>query len=114
VCSSDLERRELFRDVLETAVPITMQDVVLVFVAVSGQRDGKFVQETFARKIYPADLGGKRYSAIQITTAAGICGMVDLLVSGTLPQSGFVRQEDASLDDFLGNRFGRHYMQDAA
>ena len=104
------ERRALFRDVLETAVPITMQDVVLVFVTVSGRREGKFLQESFARKIYPTDLDGKRYSAIQITTAAGVCGMVDLLVAGTLPQSGFVRQEDAKLDDFLANRFGRFYM----
>ena len=46
-------------------------------------------------------------SAIQITTAAGICAMVDLLVEGKLPQKGFVRQEEAKLSDFLANRFGK-------
>ena len=30
-----------------------------------------------------------------------------LLAQGRLPQQGFVRQEDVSLDDFLGNRFGK-------
>ena len=48
-------------------------------------------------------------SAIQITTAAGICAMCDLLVSSKLPQKGFVKQEEAKLSDFLSNRFGRYY-----
>jgi saccharopine dehydrogenase-like NADP-dependent oxidoreductase len=48
-------------------------------------------------------------SAIQLTTAAGICAMVDLLREGKLPAKGLVRQEQAKLNDFLGNRFGRFY-----
>jgi saccharopine dehydrogenase-like NADP-dependent oxidoreductase len=48
-------------------------------------------------------------SAIQITTAAGICAMVDLTFDGHLPQSGFVRQEMCDLEPFLNNRFGKHY-----
>ncbi|MGQ9371186.1 saccharopine dehydrogenase family protein [Azospirillum sp. ST 5-10] len=103
------ERRDLFKDVLENAVPMTKQDVVLVFVTVSGRQEGRLMQESFAKKIYSAPIGGKLWSAIQITTAAGVCAMVDLLRGGKLPQSGFVRQEDADLKDFLANRFGRHY-----
>ena len=34
-----------------------------------------------------------------------------MLADGTLPQRGFVRQEEISLSDFLDNRFGRHYAQ---
>lgn len=102
-------RRELFKDVLETAVPVTKQDVVLVFVTVSGRQEGRLTQESYAKKIYGAPLGGRLWSAIQITTAAGVCTMVDLMVAGRLPDRGFVRQEDARLDDFLANRFGRHY-----
>ena len=48
-------------------------------------------------------------SAIQITTAAGICAMVDMMVAGKLPKKGFVRQEQADLKAFLANRFGRVY-----
>ena len=69
------------------------------------------MQESFARKIYNATIGGVPWSAIQITTAAGICAMIDLLRDGKLPQQGFVRQEDAQLSDFLSNRFGRHYAE---
>ena len=103
------ERRELLKDVLEHALPATRQDVVLVFVTVSGYRGGQYLQETYANKIYGAELCGIARSAIQITTAAGICTMLDLLAAGTLPQKGFVRQEEVSLSTFLSNRFGSAY-----
>lgn len=102
-------RRDIFKDVLETAIPITYQDVVLVFVTVSGWKEGRLTQESYAKKIYAQEVGGRLMSAIQITTAAGICAMCDMLVNGKLPQSGFVRQEQAALGDFLANRFGGYY-----
>ena len=102
-------RREILKDVLETAIPITYQDVVLVFVTVNGWIDGRLTQESYAKKIYSQTIGDRLMSAIQITTAAGICAMCDMLVEGKLPQKGFVRQEDATLGDFLNNRFGRYY-----
>jgi saccharopine dehydrogenase-like NADP-dependent oxidoreductase len=88
--------------------------VVLIFVTVSGMRDGRLTQETIAKKIYAQEVQGKLLSAIQLTTAAGICAMVDLLREGKLPQSGFVRQEQADLATFLANRFGRYYATDVA
>ncbi len=48
-------------------------------------------------------------SAIQITTAAGIATVLDLLAEGVVPARGFVRQEEIGLADFLANRFGRVY-----
>ncbi len=102
-------QRELFKAVLENAVPITVQDVVLVFVTVSGTRKGRLTQETYAKKIYNGKVGETELSAIQITTAADVCAMVELVRTGKLPNVGFLKQEDVSLGDFLGNRFGRYY-----
>jgi saccharopine dehydrogenase-like NADP-dependent oxidoreductase len=102
-------RREVLKDILENAVPATMQDVVIVFVTVTGQRDGRHVQETYARQIYGQTVARTERTAIQVTTAAGICAMLDLLHAGALPQAGFVRQEDVDLSTFLANRFGRVY-----
>jgi saccharopine dehydrogenase-like NADP-dependent oxidoreductase len=104
-------RRDLLKEVLEAAIPVTTQDVVLVFVTVSGLRDGVLTQETFARKVYATELHGQRFSAIQLTTAAGICAMADLVRTGVLPQAGFVRQEDCPLDELLANRFGSLYVR---
>jgi saccharopine dehydrogenase-like NADP-dependent oxidoreductase len=103
------DRRELLKDILENAVPITLQDVVIVFVTVSGIKDGQLMQETYANKIYAAPLGGRVRSAIQITTAGGICAVLDMLKDGELPQSGLIRQEQIGLQAFLANRFGRYY-----
>jgi saccharopine dehydrogenase-like NADP-dependent oxidoreductase len=103
------DRRELLKDILENAVPITLQDVVIVFVTVSGLRGGQLMQETYANKIYAAPLGGNVRSAIQITTASGICAVLDMLSAGELPQSGLIRQEDIALKPFLANRFGKNY-----
>lgn len=103
------QRRAILKEVLETAIPITRQDVVLVFASVSGMRAGRLEQESFAKKIYSQQVNGMLLSAIQVTTAAGICAMVDLVLEGKLPSRGLIRQEQAKLSDFLANRFGRYY-----
>ena len=76
-------------------------------------RKGAYVQEVFARKIFAQRAMGidEAVSAIQITTAAGICAAVDLFREGKLPKNGFIRQEQAALPDFLANRFGIAYEQ---
>jgi saccharopine dehydrogenase-like NADP-dependent oxidoreductase len=81
-------------------------------VTVTGQKAGRLTQETFVRKIYGRRVNGKLFSAIQLTTAAGVCAMVDLMATGQIPDRGFVRQEEISLEAFLGNRFGHHYGAD--
>ena len=108
------ERRELLKDVLEHAVPLTFQDTVVVFCSATGQRNGRFVQRSDARKIYGQTRFGEEWSAIQVTTAAGLCAVVDLHREGRLPERGFLRQEDVDYDAFLANRFGRHYDTGAA
>jgi saccharopine dehydrogenase-like NADP-dependent oxidoreductase len=105
-------RRDVLKDLFENALPSTMQDVVVVFVTVCGWRDGRYLQETYANKIYSGFVAGRRMNAIQITTAAGIAAVVDLLAQGKLTARGFVRQEEIALSDFLGNRFGRVYDPD--
>ncbi len=102
---------ETLKRILRRAVPMTMQDVVLVFVTVSGLRAGALVQEVFARKIFADRSEQQPLSAIQITTAAGICAALDLFREGRLPARGFIRQEQVALPDFLANRFGAAYQQ---
>ena len=106
-------RRDVLKDLFENALPATMQDVVVIFVTVCGWKDGRYLQETYANKVYAGVVAGTKVSAIQITTAAGICTVLDLLADGTLPQAGFVRQEEIALPAFLANRFGRVYDPEA-
>jgi len=108
------DRRDILKDILEHAVPTTLQDVVIIFVTVSGRIQGKLVQETYANKIYSREVDGRTLSAIQITTAAAICTVLDLLASGQLPTKGLIRQEDIPLKVFLANRFGKVYAKPEA
>jgi saccharopine dehydrogenase-like NADP-dependent oxidoreductase len=103
------QRRGLLKDVLEQAIPATMQDVVLVFIAVNGYKDGLLLQETFAKKIYHNTINGKEWSAIQITTAASICAVLDLLKDNKIPNKGFIKQEQIAFNEFISNRFGQYY-----
>jgi saccharopine dehydrogenase-like NADP-dependent oxidoreductase len=105
------ERRHILKDILENALPATLQDVVIVFVAATGMKEGRLMQETYANKIYSRYWGKAHLSAIQVTTAAGISGVLDLLAEGRLPGRGLIRQEDVPLETFLANRFGRVYAQ---
>ncbi len=103
------DRRDLLKDILENSVPATLQDVVIVFVTVSGLKGGHLVQETYANKIYAREMGGRVVSAIQITTASAICAVLDMLSDGSMRTVGFVRQEEITLNDFIANRFGAAY-----
>src|SRR5690606_2185475 len=101
--------RGTLKRILENAVPQTLQDVVIVYVAVTGTQDGELREENYVNKIYPQVIAGRLWSAIQVTTAAGIASVVDLVLGSGGKYRGFVPQESFRLPDILRNRFGRYY-----
>jgi saccharopine dehydrogenase-like NADP-dependent oxidoreductase len=106
--------RATLKRVLENAVPQTLQDVVVIYVAVTGHQDGVLREENYVNKVYPQMIAGRLWSAIQVTTASGISAVVDLVLNGGGRHRGFVRQEDFRLLEVLDNRFGRHYAVGSA
>ncbi len=103
------EDRDTLKRIFERALPHTHQDIVLVFVTATGWRKGVYSQEAFAKKIRHGDLVGRHWGAIQITTASGVCAVLDLHAAGALPAEGFVRQEDVPYEKFIANRFGKAF-----
>jgi saccharopine dehydrogenase-like NADP-dependent oxidoreductase len=101
--------RATLKRILENAVPQTLQDVVIVYVAVTGRQDGELREENYVNKIYPQEILGRLWSAIQVTTAAGITAVVDLVLAKPEAYRGFVRQEQFGLPEVLANRFGAWY-----
>ena len=104
------KRRAILKEILEYAIPTTKQDVVLIFCTVTGIKNGKLEQITDVRKIYNKKLYGQNLSSIQITTATGLCTVLDLFVQGKINKNGFIKQEDIDLKDFLSNDFGKQYV----
>ena len=105
--------RGTLKRILENSVPQTLQDVVIVYAAVTGLQEGELREENYVNKVYPQVIGGRLWSAIQITTAGGICAVVDLVLRHPERYQGFVRQEQFPLNQVLANRFGRHYSDGA-
>ncbi len=100
------EQPDLAKSILERAIPVTAQDVVVLYCAAAGEKDGELARTVDVRKIYPRTVGDQTFSAIQLCTASGLCAALDLHREGALPKRGFVKQEDVPLARFLGNRFG--------
>ena len=101
--------RATLKRILENAIPQTLQDVVIIYAAVTGHQDGEYREENYVNRVYPQVVAGRLWSAIQITTAAGICSVLDLVLSDPGKYSGFVAQEEFQLSDIIDNRFGRFY-----
>ena len=83
--------RATLKRVLEHAVPQTLQDVVIVYAAVAGKQDGELREENYVNKVYPQVIAGRLWSAIQVTTAAGITAVVDLVLSSPRKLQGLRR-----------------------
>ena len=101
--------RQTLKRILENSIPQTLQDVVVVYAAVTGMQDGVLREENYVNKVYPQFVAGKLWSAIQVTTASGVCAVVDKVLSDPQRFPGFVAQESFTLGEILDNRFGRHY-----
>lgn len=101
--------RETLKRIFERALPKTHQDVVLVYVSVTGKRDQQFSEENYVKKFYPKNIAGINWSAIQLTTASGVSAVVDLVLSHPKKYHGFIRQEQFSFEDLINNRFGKYY-----
>ena len=101
--------RDTLKRILENALPSTLQDVVLVYVSVSGKREGKLIEDSYVRKIYPRQIKGRVWSAIQVATAAGLCSVLDIVLSDRAHYRGFTPQESIALTRFMDNSYGHYY-----
>lgn len=101
--------RNTLKRILENAVPQTKQDVVLIYVSVTGIRHNGFYEQNLVKKIYPQEFLGETWSSIQVTTATGLLGVMDIVLNDIENFQGFTTQEQISLQQFLQNRFGRYY-----
>lgn len=104
------EDRETLKRILERAIPKTYQDLVLIYVAVTGQQHKHFMEESYVKKVYPQEIAGLQWSAIQVTTASGITSVVDAVLSHPDRYRGLVLQEQFTLQDITSSRFGKCYL----
>lgn len=98
---------------LRLALPPDEEDWILVHASAQGLKQGSLQTQALVLDYRPIDLGGKKRTAIAWTTAASLAAVVELVSNGSLPQQGFVRQEEMPLRAFLatttGSLFAKHH-----
>lgn len=103
------EDRERAGKILVNAKPPVNDDVVYIHVAAEGMIDGRLRREEFVRGYRPIDIAGGPQTAIAWTTAGSVVAVIEMVQNGTLPDRGFLKQEDIPLQDFLATNTGRLY-----
>ena len=100
------KNKDVLEKLFDKEVPRTTNDVIVFFVKVIGEIDGVLQEKTYLKKIY----GNEKFSAIQLTTASGVCSVLDMYLNGKIKSKGFVKQESISWKDFIDNPFGSVYI----
>jgi saccharopine dehydrogenase-like NADP-dependent oxidoreductase len=101
------EDRDTLKRILENAVPKTYQDLVIIYVSITGWKGNDYLEESYMHKIYPQRIRDIQWSAIQVATASSVCAVFDIILNNHY--SGFVFQESISLSDFLVNPFSKPF-----
>ena len=101
--------RETLKHILERALPKTYQDIVIIYVTVEGIKKGELIEHSYVKKIHPQMICGLIWSALQVSTAAGACAVIDNVLSQQHLYHGLVLQEQFKLSDITSNRFGHYY-----
>jgi saccharopine dehydrogenase-like NADP-dependent oxidoreductase len=101
------EKREELEEILTQAKPPVREDVVYVYAVVEGWKGTQIAREEFYRAYHPIMVDGTMWRAISWTTAASVAAVVEMVAAGTLPQKGFIKQEEIPLKDFLKTKTGQ-------
>lgn len=103
------EDRQRAGEILVHAKPAVNEDLVYIHASVEGWVNNKLKREEFVRCYHPLKIAGRLWSTIAWTTAASACAVVEMVATGKLASSGFIKQEDIKLKDFLQTHNGRLY-----
>ncbi len=103
------ERRELAGEILVNAKPPVEDDIVYVHVASEGTVDGRLQRHEFVRGYRPVNVAGAKQTAIAWTTAGSVVSIIEMVRNGTLPDTGFLKQEEVPLEAFLATSTGQMY-----
>ncbi len=100
------EQRDIAGQILVNAKPPVEDDVVYVHVSSEGEIDGHLQRKEFVQGYRPIEIGGGQETAIAWTTSGSVVAVIEMVRDGTLPNSGFLKQEDIPLEAFLATRTG--------
>ncbi|MGR3810969.1 saccharopine dehydrogenase family protein [Jiulongibacter sp. NS-SX5] len=106
------DKKEQLTEILENAKPPVKEDIVYVYAVVEGWHHKKLSRSEFYKAYSPKEIEGKIWRAISWTTAASIAAVVEMVNAGSLPSSGFIKQEEIPLEAFMQTDSGRIFSEE--
>lgn len=103
------DRRKEAGEILINAKPPVQDDIVYVHASAEGSIDGKLQRREFVRDYRPVEVAGKQRTAISWTTAGSVVAIIEMVRGGSLQSTGFLKQEEISLNAFLETPTGGLY-----
>jgi saccharopine dehydrogenase-like NADP-dependent oxidoreductase len=106
------EHRDIAGKILTHAKPPVNDDIVYVHVSAEGTGENRLQRKEFVRSYRPKEIAGNKYTAIAWTTAGSVTAVIEMVRDGSLPDSGFLKQEDIALATFLETPTGQFFDLD--
>ena len=101
--------RAMLKEIMEKALPTTLNDMVILYVSITGSKDGRYIEANHTQRFYSKAIENVHCSAIQLTTTTSLCSVIDLVLNNPGQYQGWVKQEDFKLEDIINNRFGVYF-----
>ncbi|MEZ4884402.1 MAG: saccharopine dehydrogenase C-terminal domain-containing protein [Chitinophagales bacterium] len=106
IMKNDIQQLE---NILKNAKPPVKEDVVYVYAVVEGWQGDKLFRNEYYRAFHPIEIDGQHWRAISWTTAASLVAVIEMVANGTLPNKGFIKQEEIPFDAFLETKNGGYF-----
>ena len=103
--------KALLSKILENAKPPVKEDVVYIYAVVEGWQGDKLFRNEYYRAFSPIMIAGQEWRAISWTTAASIAAVIEMVDNGSLPNKGFIKQEEIPFDTFLKTENGSYFVE---
>lgn len=101
------DNKQVFEKLFDASIPKIENDMIVIFISISGKRSGKFTQSIYEKIILPSNGG----SAIQVATVHGLLSVFDSWVNGNVKKVGIVRQEELNFDDISLSLFSEVFLK---
>ncbi len=102
--------KEQLENILKNAKPPVLEDVVLIYVTAEGWNSGVLSRNEYYKSCKPIIIGGEIWRAISWTTAASLVAVIEMVANGSLPQKGFIKQEEIDFDALLKTKTGSLFL----
>lgn len=103
--------RPLLTTIFNNNIATTSEDVIIIYISVTGLKNGILEQKTVSHSIPNQMVGDKHFTGIQLTTAGSVCAVIDLHSQGKIAQSGYVMQEDIPYEEYIKSPFLHFYFK---